>query len=135
MAAQQKFDKAVQSYLQAHRDKVIQDVIEYISDECEEEIEVDADDIIKHFNELEIKEKPKKKGKTTNYHRFMKIKTEELKGEGFKGKGLQTEARKYWKELSDDDKKKYDEVKKDDDDDADSKKSNDEKIEDTEDEE
>lgn len=109
MAQQKKLYKAIQSIIKEVRENTIKDVTEYIKYEKDitDVEDINVEDILSHFNDIDIKENVGKKGKTSNYHKFMKVKTDEFKMKGFTSKESQTKAREIWSTMSPDQKKEY----------------------------
>lgn len=109
MAQQKKLYKVIQSIIKEVRENTIKDVTEYIKYEKDitDVEDINVEDILSHFNDIDIKENVGKKGKTSNYHKFMKVKTDEFKKEGFTSKESQTKAREIWSTMSPDQKKEY----------------------------
>lgn len=104
--AQQKFDKAFENLKKDVGNKTLYDFGIYLKNEYSE---IDIESQIEKFKNIHIETKEKKKvGKTTNYHRFLRKKIEELKDSGDSKQENMREAQKAWKQLSDDEKKMYD---------------------------
>lgn len=106
--AQQKFDKAFENLKKEVGQKTLIDFGKYLEDVYEN---LDISSEIEKFKNISIENsesKKKKIGKTTNYHRFLRKKIEELKDSGDSKQENMREAQKAWKQLSDKDKKMFD---------------------------
>lgn len=116
----QKYSQMFEDLKKDVKDKTLDDFSKYIKD-AHPKIDIESE--IEKFRNMSI-EKTKKK-KTTNYHRFMRIRIDELKDTGNSKQDNILRIRSEWKELSDSEKKKYDKT-------LDEESSNDDKKNDSE---
>lgn len=119
----QKYSQMFEDLKKDVKDKTLDDFTKYIKD-AHPKIDIESE--IEKFRNMSIeKTKKKKVGKTTNYHRFMRIRIDELKDTGNSKQDNILRIRSEWKELSDSEKQKYDKT-------SDEESSNDDKKNDSE---